>query len=201
MQNAHAGQIAQAAGLQGHGIRTGNRRLRSNHGCGCSEHHKRQQQIGRDQQKEGVVYRPCITQQQSALTKVVDDQRREHQPNPAQTHSPAAKVAHVGIQRLGTRHGQKHGREQEKGFVVVVDGKAQRMHGVDGLQHHGRLHHTDHTDPGQADEPDNGDGAEQAAHAARALHLDGEQPDQNAYGDGHDEMLKIGRGDAHAFYG
>ncbi|MOA06199.1 hypothetical protein D3C78_1258270 [compost metagenome] len=110
MQHAHAGQITQAAGLQGHGIRPRNRGLRCNHRRRGRQHDQGYQQRGRGQQKKGIAGGRSIPQQQGTLAEVIDHQAGKHQPEPAQPYSAAAHMPHVGIQGLGPGHGQENGR-------------------------------------------------------------------------------------------
>ena len=65
-----------------------------------------------------------IGQQQRALAVVVGEQRGQHQPQPGAPDRLAAEMAHVGIERLGAGHRQRHGAQREEGDEAVVQAEA-----------------------------------------------------------------------------
>ena len=187
----HAGQKAQLDGRQRHGIGPRYDRLRGNHrGCRGQQNQRRQGKGG-DRVEEGVGCHGRVSQNQRALPKVVQDQTREDQNDPCDHDGSAAKMAKIGIKRLGPRHGQKH-RAQHYGCQAgVFPQEPHAPHGVECSQHGRVFDDVPQPDAAQHNEPKGGDRPKPKGDVGRALSLHGKQRNQNSQGDRHDPRHKF----------
>jgi hypothetical protein len=153
---AHAGvldvqarQVAQLDHLLGHAEGAGDQRLRRNHGGqGGQQHQRHQRPVGRHQ-VERVLDRLGVLQQQRALAKVVQRERRHHDGEPGQADRLLAEMAQVGVQRLGAGDAQHHGTQDDEGGARVGEHEAQRVVRADGARISGMAHdvrHAQHRD-------------------------------------------------------
>ena len=118
-------------------------------------------------------------QQQSALTEVVEQERRADEAEPVDLDRPLTEVAEVRVERFATGRNQKDRSENEKGAKAVVDEEVQRVERIDGDQNTGVLNDAANAEDGDGREPDERDGSEHRPDAGRAAALKEEQPDQN----------------------
>ena len=86
----------------------GDRRLRGDDGGRGGQHHHQRQQRLRHQRVHGRCGAAAQSQQQRALAKVVEHQRRPDQREPGHAHRLLAEMTHVRIQRLAAGHRQEH---------------------------------------------------------------------------------------------
>ena len=63
-----------------------------------------------------------VRQQIGTLAKIIENQRRQHEPQPGHSNRHNAKVTHVRIECLATGHGQ-HNRPQRDKRQPMVTGK------------------------------------------------------------------------------
>ena len=73
----------------------------------------------RDQAIERILDRLGMRQHQRALAEIVDQQRRQHEPEPGALDRLAAEMAEIGIERLAAGDGQKHRAERDQADVAV----------------------------------------------------------------------------------
>ena len=100
-------------------------------------------------------------------------------------------MPHVGVQRLGARHGEDDRAHREEGAHRLVDEEADRVQRVDHRQDDARpvddVHDAEHRDRDEIEEHDR---PEHQADPGRAARLDREQADEDADRDRHDERLR-----------
>ena len=70
-------------------------------------------------------------QQHGALAEIVEGQRRQDEAEPGGADRRAAEMAEIGVERLGSGHGQEHRAEREQPGRAVVDQEAEAMERVD----------------------------------------------------------------------
>ena len=113
-QHRHARQVAQLDGLAGDRERTRNDRLRSDDRGGRCQQHEGQLQPLRSQEEERIADGVRRLKHEAALTEVIQQQARHHQPEPRDLDGSPAEVAHVRVERLAAGHCQKHGRHDRQ---------------------------------------------------------------------------------------
>ena len=99
-------------------------------------------------------------------------------------------MAHVGIEGLGPRDGQKDAAQDHEAQEAVVEQELDAVVGRQGSQHADVVEDMIQTQRPQTQEPDGGDRAEILGQAGRAARLDQEQGDQDAGRDRHDEGIQ-----------
>jgi len=196
----HARDIAELDGLTGQREGPRDHRLRGNHRGHCRQPDHRQQGPARRQQVERVARRVRVLQQQRALAKIVDYQRRQHQGKPGTGYRFAAKVAHVGVQRLGAGQCQHHRTEYGHPHAGVNDEEIDRPDRVERLEHFRALADAMHAQDGQRQKPGDHDRAEQLADLLGAMLLRHEQRHQHHQRDGHHPVVDTFERQAHTLH-
>ena len=115
MGDAHPRQEAQLDGGQRHRKGASDDGLRGNDRGGRGQHHQHRQGIGGDRVEERIGGGGRIGQNQRALAKIVEHERRKDQRDPGDDDGFAAKMAEVGIKRLCPGDGQKHRAQHDRG--------------------------------------------------------------------------------------
>ena len=143
------------------------------------EQHQRQTQAFAGHQEEGVLNLGRIGQQQRALPRIIDHQRRQDHPHPGELDRLAPEMAHVGIERLGPRHCQ-HDRAQRQERGPAVGGEeAHSVQWVQRVEDHRRIvEDVDDAQHRDGEEVEDHDRAEQRADLGGAAALNHEQADQ-----------------------
>jgi hypothetical protein len=142
------------------------------------EHDERVKAPCRAQSIERVFQRGRVAEQQRALSEIIDDQRREDQPQPAAPQRRPAEMAHIGVQRLGAGHREKHRAQHQKTAPRRVRQFGDAVERVDRQEDARLLHDPPDPERRQNGEPHQHDRAEQTADRRGALALDHEKPDQ-----------------------
>ncbi|MNS73160.1 hypothetical protein D3C72_1065920 [compost metagenome] len=194
----HAWNVAQLDGLAGQGEGPRDHRLRGDHRGHGGQPDQRQQCPARRQQVEGVTCRLRVLQQYRALAKVVEHQRRQHQDEPGAGDRLAAKVAHVGVQRLGTGQRQHHRAEDGHAHAGVNHEEVHRPDRVECLEHFRALRDAMRSQRAQRHEPGDHDRAEQLADLLGAVLLHQEQRHQHHQRNRHNPVVDAFEGQPHA---
>ncbi|OIQ76216.1 hypothetical protein GALL_421040 [mine drainage metagenome] len=187
MQDVQARQEAKLNRGAGHRIGAGDDGLRSDDGGGGGKRHQLGQCPFRHHQEERVRNRLGVAQHQGALAQIVQQQRGEHEAIPRKADRFAAKVAKVGIQRLGPgdgkENGAKHGEsdrtflDQERHRIARIEGK-QNVRVGDGLHDSGAA---------KDEEPDRSNRPEGGGDRRGAVALHKEQRNENTERQGQHE--------------
>ena len=82
--------------------------------------------------KNGCVAASPLDEQQRPLAEVIDQQRRQDQPEPRQADREASEVPHVRIERLGASHHEDDCAQHGEAVPPVLDEESERMPGVEG---------------------------------------------------------------------
>ena len=133
------------------------------------------------------------------MPKVVEHQRRTHQPEPGDAYSSGAEVAHVGVQSLTAGQRQEHRCQQHEHLARLPNREVNCIQRVQRLQHHRCFDDALQTQHADDKEPEAGDRTEQGANATGTKALDTEQRNQHADSDRHDKLLEVRGGDAQPF--
>ena len=172
-------QVAELDHLLGDRKGAGDQRLRGNHRGHGGQYHQRYQGPVRRHQVERVLDGCRVLQQQRALAKIVQRQRRHDDRKPGDPDRLLAKMAHVGVQRLAPGDAQHHRAQDDEGRARVVPHEPQRVMRADGPQN-GRIGlDMDQPEQGDAGKPDQGDWPKKLADAAGAAFLHCEQAKQD----------------------
>ena len=157
------------------------------------DHHRITRPV-RGEQKERVLYGCRIGQQQRALSKIIENERRQDKPKPGVLDWLGAEVPHVRIERFCPGNAQYDGTEREESQKRIRGKKTHRVERIGGSQDRGVLDDRNRAEHGDHSEPDDHDGPEERADAGCPPPLDHEEPDQHHQGDGQDVRLER-RGD------
>ena len=109
-------------------------------------------------------------------------------------------MAHIGVKRLGARHGQHHRPQRQEGRQRIGDEEHQRPIGIEGEENARRLDDGDDAQRGDRHEIGEHDRPEQRRHPVGAQPLDPEQPHQDQDRDRQDRRRQVGIIDRDAFH-
>ncbi len=160
----------------------GNECLRGDDCGGGREAHEREERPGGREQEERLLGGVAIDEQQRALTKVIQDQRGQHERIPGNADGPLTEVPHIRIQRFTPGDGQEDGTEHRDAGESVRTEIPDGVHRINGADDGGLAHDPDDAKTGDRDEPDHHDRTEQTAHPVRPVLLEHEQRDQDDHG-------------------
>ena len=120
MLDVETGAIAKLNGLlrQRKGAR--NQGLGGDDGRGCREPDQRKQRPAGCEEKKRLLRRGGIRQEQRALAKVVQEQRRQDEREPRHPNRPFAEVPHIRVQRFTAGDDQKDCAEDGKPVPPVL---------------------------------------------------------------------------------
>ncbi len=108
-------------------------------------------------------------------------------------------MAHIGIERFGTRDGENDRAEQQQRMRLAADEKLKTRTRIERRENRRLLHHAPDAKRPERDEPDGHDGAKQSADARRAIFLSEEDADQQHRRNGHGHAVECSRDDLEAF--
>ena len=140
-----------------------------------------------------------IAQDGGGLTEIFQQQRRQRHEEPGLADRRFAEMAHVGIKRLATGHGQHHRTERNESVPRLVQENLDRVPGIDRNQHLRRLRQRDRAQHGQHGEPQHHERTEQHADLRGAAALHREQRDEDDERQRNDERLECPAPDAQTF--
>ena len=153
--------------------------LRGDHGGHGGQADQRDQRPIRRHHEKGVLDGCRVCQQQGPLTKIVQREAGHDHGKPGNPNRFFAEVAHVGVERLATRHAEHNSAQNDEGGARVIPNKAHRVMRADGPEN-GRM--GDDVADAQhrnTDKPDDRDRAEKFANARGAAFLNRKQPKQD----------------------
>ena len=101
--------------LPRHGEGAGDHRLAGDDGGEGGQHHQRQPQPVRAEQKERIVAARRVAEHQRALAEIVQHQGRQDEEDPAPADRLGAEMAHIGVERLGAGDRQHHRAQHDEG--------------------------------------------------------------------------------------
>jgi hypothetical protein len=165
-------------------------RLRGNHSGGRGQADERVYRPIRGEQKERVRYCRGIGEDEGALPEIVEEQGREHEPQPGSTDRDRAKMPHIGVERLRPGHCQHDRAEQQKGFFGVDADQVDRIDRIDRPQDRRVTGDLDEPEQPDRTEPDDDDRAEKPADAACPITLQQEEADQQSQGQRQNKRLE-----------
>ena len=135
------------------------------------------------------------------LAQVGQHHRGQHHGEPGEADRSRAKVAAVGVQRLGAGDRQHDRAEREERGDAVIEEEAHRPRRREALQDLGVRDHLAAAENPDGQKPDEDDRAEQPADRAGAEPLGQEQADEDHQRDRDDQMLEARGGDVQALDG
>jgi hypothetical protein len=141
-----------------------------------------------------VLERLGLAEDQSPLAKVVEDEAGQHQAEPGETDRSAAEVAHVGVERLGSGHGEHDGAEGHESLPAGVPKQAQGVARIDCGEHGRVLHDLGKAEESEGRKPGQHYRAEQRPDAGCAAALEEEEAEQHEGGSRDNVGLERGRG-------
>jgi hypothetical protein len=124
---------------------------------------------------EGIHGVRGIAEQESPLTEVVENERRQHQREPGEANRLSPEMAHVRVERLSPRHHQEHRSQNENPVSSVLPEELDGMEGVRRRQHSRVAGDGNEAERGEGREPDEHDRTEHRPHTGRAVALHQEQ--------------------------
>ncbi|MHC2242035.1 hypothetical protein ACVJH7_001342 [Bradyrhizobium elkanii] len=180
-------------------IGAGDDRLARDHRRGGGEPDQRQQQHVGHHAVERVLDRAGIGQHQRALPEIVQQQRGQHEEQPARLDRLAAEMPEIGIQRLAAGHREEHRAQRHQADGAVGQHELERVIGIDRRQHRRVVHDVDEPHYRQRGEPHHHHRTEggRDARGARTLHR--EQHDQDQDRQRHHIVLEMRGGELEAF--
>ena len=169
---------------------TCDRRLACNDRGNGRQNNERQQRPIRGHQEEGIFHRLRLCQKQSALTEIVQHQRRQHEERPSKLNGATAEVTHVGIERFRARDRKEDRAHHNKAQEPVREKEGQAMHRIKRVQNAWRIPNMRQAHGCKRQEPKHHNGTEESRHGSRATTLHHEQSDQNHEGDRQNIMIE-----------
>ena len=157
----------------------GNNRLAGDHCRRRRKADQRHKNLFRHHAIEWILDGFRMRQHQGSLPEIIQQQARQHEIEPCRLDRLAAEVTEIGIERLATRHRQKHRAQNHQADHAMSQ---QKLDGEDGIH---RMHDarvvTDMHQPHNAkrQKPDDHDGTKSAGHQRRSTALHREQTEQN----------------------
>ena len=162
----------EAGGFGDHGERAGDQRLRGDDACGDRQrdrkiaharaHHLEERIEAVHILQSGIV---LVTQHPRTLPEVVEH-KRDLDEWPGEVDVAATHVAHIRIQRLGTRGRQEDRAHQgDAGGVMRAEQETEAVHRVEGSEDAPIIAQVEHAHDGEEAEPHHHDAAEYAADA------------------------------------
>ena len=197
----HARQQAELDRLPGEREGAGDDGLAGDDGRDRRHDDEGQQQALGGEPVERIVDRRRVGEDQCALAEIVEPQRREDHVEPGAADRPAAEMAHIGIERLGARHGQTDRAEDGERHARMVAEEQQRIIRVDRAEDAEVVGDVIDAEPGQRQEPDQHDRPEKGGDAVGAVALHQEQADQDHRRDPQDVVVERRRDQLHALDG
>ena len=194
VQDVQPRQVAQLNHALGGREGAGDQRLRCNHRGGRGQNHQGHQRPFRRHQVERVAHGGRVGQQQRALAKVVQRQRRHHDGKPGHADRAPAEVPHVRVQGLAAGHAQHHGAEDDEGDARLRQDEFQRVVGVQRQQDGRMVRDAVQARCRNHNEPQHHHRPEPAPYAGRAAFLHDEQQQQHGQC-GRDHIAVKGRRD------
>ncbi|MNP09759.1 hypothetical protein D3C76_1018750 [compost metagenome] len=139
-------------------------------------------------------------EQQRALAKVVQCQRRQHHGEPGQTNRQLTEVAHICVQRFHTGNRQHDSAERDKRHGFVFEEEVDRPHWVQRLQHFRVGKNTAQPERRQDQEPGQHNRRKQLTHQPRTVLLNREQQCQHNNGERHHPSIQLRRDNLQPLY-
>jgi hypothetical protein len=174
--------------LLGHREGPGDHRLRRDHGGDHRQDQNRPVDRLRDHVEEGIRPGAGMGQHQRALAQVVEQQRRKHEAQPSRADRLLSEVTHVGIERLRPGDRQEDAAEDDEAQEAVLAKEDHAVVRQERPDDRGVVGDVVDAQPGDHQEPEAGDRAEEPRHAGGAPGLHQEQADQDAGGNGYDQL-------------
>ncbi len=187
--------------LIGHGEDGRDQRLRCDDRGDRRERHQRIERPRRGRTEEGILTRRGVREQHGAFSEVAEEQAGEDQREPGEADRPLSEVAHVGVERLGSREAEHDRAEDGDAAPAVQREESNRITRIDRGENRRIARDTPYTDRRDDHEPEREHRSEDAADAPGADGLQREQPDQNRDGERHDVGLESERRHRQSFDG
>ena len=140
-----------------------------------------------------------LRQQQRALAKVIEHQRRQRNREPRELNCGVTEMAEVGIQCFTARHSEEYRAQHDQSSTRIFREKADGMGRENGAHDRGVTQNAVETEHGNRGEPDEHDRTEDAAHHGRPAALKCEQTDEDDECDPQDPVLQLRCGDLETF--
>ncbi|EKE17468.1 MAG: potassium uptake protein [uncultured bacterium] len=131
-----------------------------------------------------------VAENQRALAKIIQHQGRQNKGKPGADDGFAAEMPHVGIQGLGSGHGEHDIAHRNECQGLVGEQKFNAIERIKRFQNCRMSNHIAHAEHGQRAEPQHHDRAEKSAHRPRAAPLDKKQAKQHQQGERDDKRLE-----------
>jgi len=195
VKDLEAGKQPELHGLAGEGERAGDHGLRRDDGGERGEPDQGQRRPIRHQTVEGALDRLRMRQDEGALTKVVEDQRREDEADPGGPDGPTPEMAEIGVERLRTRRDEADAPQDGQRDAGVLPQEAQAVERVDGEEDPGVVGDVEQAREREGREPHQHDGAEESRDLARAAALHGKETHEDRQRDRHHVVLQGRRRD------
>ena len=205
MPNGEARHEAQLHRLMRDRERAGDHCLAGDERGDRGEQHQRQPPFLAGEQEERITHHlggllGRETGNHRALPEIIEQQARHDEAEPGKAHRAPAEMAHIGIQRFRSRHGQHHRAQCEERDEPVTDEKLDRVIRVERPQDVGilgNLVQAETCDYGEIDDHHRG---EKRAHFCRPAALQNEQKDQQNKRNRNDQRVQPVIDDGQTFH-
>ena len=195
VQQGDARKQAEPDRLHCQGKGPGNKGLRGDDGRkGRQDDHGVKRPAGRQAVEKHAAGGFAAAQEIGALAQVIQQQRGEDQPEPAQPDRAGAEMAEVGVHGLAAgddQHDRAENRQQAQ--AAGMGEESQAASGIESRRDLGMRDDLSRAQGADDEKPQREDRPENAAYAGRAARLQREKPGQQDQGDRNDGAAEIGR--------
>ena len=160
--------------LAGQRIGARNHRLARDDRRRGREADKGQQQRFRNQQEKRIDDGGRIGEHERALSKIVEQERRQYQKEPCGLNWFASKMPEIRIERFRPGHDEKHRAKRDQAHPLVVEEKHERIVGIDGRKDRWIIEDVYGADDRHHQEPQQCDRPEEPRDLRRAARLNRE---------------------------
>ena len=159
--------------------------------------HRVQQSVRHEAVEELAARDRRVAEQVGALAEVVEQQRRIHDREPADSYRPRAEVAEVRVHRLATRHDQHQcAQDQQRVVAARAPQELETVEWIEGGHDPGVVSDLHGAEDRDHDEPGDQDWAEHPADPGGTPDLHGKERGQQRNRDRDDEAPEGWRGDS-----
>ena len=155
--------------------------------------------MGGEKPKERILDRARVTQNQGALGKIVEHERRENQPEPRQLDRLAPEMAEIGIERFAARHCQEHESERHQSDPAMIGQKPDGVDRVGRREDMRIIEQMSEASHRKRKEPDQHHRPEQRRDPRGSTRLHGEQTDQDHHRQRQHGVLERGSNELQPF--
>ena len=134
-----------------------------------------------------------FAEKERPLTKVLEDQTRVRNIEPAAHDRRAAEVSHVGIECFATRDNEEHAAEHGKAHESMLHEEVDGVHRIDGFEHRWCLYCVVHAQSTKDRKPCNHERTKYTSDTSGAIALNAKESDKNCNCYWNDKRTKLSR--------